>query len=70
MTCARYPRVTACYRGCPCANPTYSEAHFYLALTLEKSGRSQDARHHWRAYQQLAPNGEWVHLAREFSEQS
>jgi hypothetical protein len=21
---------------------------------------------HWRAYQELAPDGEWVHLAQEF----
>jgi len=49
-------------------NPTYGEAHFYLAVTLEKNGRSQEARLHWRAYQQLSPNGEWVHLAKEFSE--
>jgi tetratricopeptide (TPR) repeat protein len=26
------------------------------------------ARLHWKAYQELAPNGEWVHLAREFSD--
>jgi hypothetical protein len=31
-------------------------------------GQSQDARPHWRAYQQLAPEGEWVALAKEFSE--
>jgi hypothetical protein len=29
---------------------------------------SRDAQPHWRSYQQLAPNGEWVELAREFSE--
>jgi len=39
-----------------------------MAVALEKSGRSQEARPHWRAYQRLAPNGEWVALAREFSE--
>ena len=48
--------------------PLYADAHFYLAVTLEKMGLSQDARPHWRAYQQLAPNGEWVELAKEFSE--
>jgi len=37
-------------------------------VTLEKAGRSQEARSHWKAYQQLAPDGEWVHLAKEFSE--
>jgi len=45
-----------------------ADAHFYLAVTFEKMGLSQDARPHWRAYQQLAPQGEWVELAKEFSE--
>ena len=46
----------------------YPEAHFYLAVSLEKGGLSQEARLHWRAYQELAPDGEWVHLAQEFSD--
>ena len=29
-------------------------------------GRSIDARVHWNAYERLAPNGEWVELARNF----
>jgi hypothetical protein len=37
-------------------------------VTLEKMGRPADARVHWRAYQTLAPDGEWVELAREFSD--
>jgi hypothetical protein len=37
-------------------------------VTLEKSGQSQEARPHWRAYQQLAPTGELVDLAKEFSD--
>ena len=39
-----------------------------LAVTLEKAGKSQEARAHWRAYRQLAPEGEWVELAREFGD--
>ncbi|MNC91964.1 Tetratricopeptide repeat protein [compost metagenome] len=57
-----------CYRDALQLNPSYADAHFYMAVTLEKSGRSSEARPHWRAYQQLAPNGEWVELAKEFSE--
>jgi tetratricopeptide (TPR) repeat protein len=49
-------------------NPDYPNAHFYLAVTLEKMGQSADAQPHWRAYQSLAPGGEWVDLAREFSD--
>jgi len=49
-------------------NGEYAEGHFYLAVTLEKMGRSPEARQHWRAYQFLAPDGEWVDLAREFGD--
>jgi tetratricopeptide (TPR) repeat protein len=64
----RYPQAQACYRDALKLNSTYADAHFYLAVTLEKNGQSQDARAHWRSYQQLAPNGEWVELAKEFSD--
>ena len=46
----------------------YADAHFYLAVTLEKMGRSGESKAHWRAYRQLAPDGEWVDLAKQFSE--
>jgi hypothetical protein len=49
-------------------NSSYADAHFYLAVTLEKMGHSQEAKPHWKTYQRLAPNGEWVELAREFSD--
>jgi tetratricopeptide (TPR) repeat protein len=64
----RFAEAQACYREALNLNPFYADAHFYLAVTFEKMGLSQDARPHWRAYQQLAPQGEWVELAREFSE--
>jgi len=64
----RYSDARNCYRDALHLNPTYADAHFYLAVTLEKNGQSQEARLHWKAYQELAPNGEWVHLAREFSD--
>jgi tetratricopeptide (TPR) repeat protein len=64
----RFPEAQACYREALRLNPFYADAHFYLAVTFEKMGQSQDARSHWRSYQQLAPQGEWVELAREFSE--
>lgn len=65
---ARYLDAEACYREALGLNPGYADAHFYLAVTLEKIGRSADARTHWRAYQSLAPTGEWIELAREFSD--
>jgi tetratricopeptide (TPR) repeat protein len=64
----RFTEAQACYREALRLNPFYADAHFYLAVTFEKMGLSQEARPHWRAYQQLAPKGEWVELAKEFSE--
>ena len=64
----RYEEAAGCYRNALSLNPAYPDTHFYLAVTLEKLGFSADAKPHWRAYQHLAPNGEWVELAREFSE--
>jgi tetratricopeptide (TPR) repeat protein len=64
----RYTEAQSCYKEALRLNPFYADTHFYLAVTLEKMGLSNDARPHWRAYQQLAPQGEWVALAKEFSE--
>jgi tetratricopeptide (TPR) repeat protein len=64
----RYHDAEACYREALALNAAYPDAHFYLAVTLEKMGRSGEAQPHWRAYQRLAPDGEWVELAREFSD--
>jgi tetratricopeptide (TPR) repeat protein len=65
---ARYPEAQTCYREALRLNPFYADGHFYLAVTFEKLGLSHEARPHWRAYQQLAPQGEWVELAKEFSD--
>ncbi|MGE0862890.1 MAG: tetratricopeptide repeat protein [Vicinamibacterales bacterium] len=65
---ARYGDAELAYREALALNNSYADAHFYLAVTLEKMGRSIDARAHWRAYERLAPQGEWVELAREFSD--
>jgi tetratricopeptide (TPR) repeat protein len=65
---ARYADAEASYRNALALNNNYPDAHFYLAVTLEKMGRSIDARTHWRTYERLAPQGEWVELAREFSD--
>jgi tetratricopeptide (TPR) repeat protein len=64
----RFPEAASCYRRALGLNPLYADAHFYLAITLEKTGHSIEAKPHWRAYQQISPDGEWVELAREFSE--
>jgi tetratricopeptide (TPR) repeat protein len=64
----RFAEAQSCYREALRQNPFYADGHFYLAVTFEKMGLSAEARPHWRAYQQLAPQGEWVELAKEFSE--
>lgn len=65
---ARYAEAVAAYGDALAINPAYPEAHFYLAVTLEKLGRSAEARPHWREYRSLAPDGEFVELAKEFSD--
>jgi tetratricopeptide (TPR) repeat protein len=65
---ARYAEAVSAYRDALTINPAYPEAHFDLAVTLEKLGRSSEARPHWREYRTLAPDGEFVALAKEFSE--
>lgn len=65
---ARYVDAESSYRNALALNHSYADAHFYLAVTLEKMGRSVDARAHWRTYERLAPDGEWVELAKEFSD--
>jgi tetratricopeptide (TPR) repeat protein len=64
----RYAEAEACYLEALGLNPEYADANFYLAVTLEKMGRSAEARQYWKTYQSLAPDGEWVELAREFSD--
>jgi tetratricopeptide (TPR) repeat protein len=64
----RYDDALVCYRDAVALNNGYADAHFYLAVTLEKMGHSHEARPHWKMYQRLAPNGEWVELAKEFSD--
>jgi tetratricopeptide (TPR) repeat protein len=64
----RYAGALVCYRDAVELNPAYADAHFYLAVTLEKTGHSQEAKTHWRSYQELAPGGEWSELAKEFLE--
>ena len=62
----RFDGALVCYRDAVALNPGYPDAHFYLAVTLEKTGHSPEAKPHWKTYQELAPDGEWVELAREF----
>lgn len=64
----RYRAAEEYYLHALAVNPRYPEAHLYLAVALEKDGRSDEAKSHWRAYHTMAPDGEWAELAREFSD--
>ncbi len=64
----RYEEALVCYKEAVALNNGYADAHFYLAVTLEKMGHSLEAKPHWKIYQRLAPDGEWVELAKEFSD--
>ena len=64
----RYRAAEEYYLHALAVNPRYPEAHLYLAVALEKDGRSDEAKPHWRAYHTMAPDGEWAELAREFSD--
>jgi predicted TPR repeat methyltransferase len=64
----RYRAAEEYYLHALAVNPRYAEAHLYLAVALEKDGRSDEARPHWRAYHTMAPDGEWAELAKEFAD--
>ncbi|BCS35322.1 hypothetical protein TBR22_A45490 [Luteitalea sp. TBR-22] len=64
----RFAEAVRCYARALELGPDSAEACFYLAVAYEKLGRSQDARPLWQRYQRLAPEGEWIALAREFGE--
>jgi hypothetical protein len=64
----RYRAAEEYYLHALAVNPHYPEAQLYLAVALEKDGRSEEAKPHWRAYCAMAPDGEWAELAREFSD--
>jgi len=64
----RFAEAERYYRQALLISPGYPEVHLYLAVVLEKADRPSDARVHWQSYRNLAPDGEWAELAREFSE--
>jgi tetratricopeptide (TPR) repeat protein len=64
----RFDEAATAYLAALAVDDTHAEAHFYLAVTFEKLESSADARPHWEAYRQLAPDGAWAELAREFTE--
>ena len=46
-------------------SPEYADAHFNMAVFLEKAGRFSEAHGHWLAYVELDPKSQWAEIARE-----
>jgi tetratricopeptide (TPR) repeat protein len=45
-------------------SPSYADARYNLADTLDQSGRANEALPHWRAYARLDPTSRWGNYAR------
>lgn len=45
-------------------HPLFADAHFNLAMAYEEIGDWKAARRHWARYIEIAPDGQWVKLAR------
>ena len=56
----RFGDALRCYRDAVRLNAGYADAHFYLAVTLEKTATRPKRSRIGKAYQDLAPAGEWV----------
>ena len=44
---------------------SFADAHFNLAMAYEQLGEKAKARHHWRRYLDLEPNGTWAEIAKK-----
>ena len=60
----RMDDAIAAYRRAIELQPGYADAHYNLALTLERHGRRRTALPHWTAYLQLDGTGPWAQHAR------
>ncbi len=58
------PEAIAAYRHAIALNPQYADAHYNLALALERNGQRRSALEHWTRYLRLDPSGPWARHAR------
>jgi len=65
---SRFPEAQACYREALRLNPFYADAHFILRSRSRRWACHRRRGRIGARIQQLAPQGEWVELAKEFSE--
>ncbi|HBO44634.1 MAG TPA: O-linked GlcNAc transferase [Planctomycetaceae bacterium] len=56
--------AVAALSGALAHHADYPDAHYHLAKTLHRLGRSDEANRHWRAFLALAPDSPWADEAR------
>jgi tetratricopeptide (TPR) repeat protein len=61
----RHPEAESSFRNALAVHSDDPDAHFYLAITLERMGRSIDARPHWKASERLPPDCEAADSSKE-----
>lgn len=52
--------AVAALQGALSRHSQYADAHYHLARTLGELGREPEARHHWEAFLELAPDSPWA----------
>ncbi len=60
----RIPEAIEAYRSALALQPRYADAHYNLALALERTGKRRSALTHWTAYLRLDSQGPWADHAR------
>ena len=60
----RMPEAITAYRRAIALNPEYADAHYNLALALERNGQRRSALKHWTKYLRLDGSGHWAQHAR------
>jgi tetratricopeptide (TPR) repeat protein len=56
--------AVAAFEGALLYHDEYPDVHYHLARTLDELGRDEEAREHWNAFVELAPDSPWADEAR------
>ncbi len=56
--------AVAAFEGALACHPDYADVHYHLARTLEELDHACEARPHWQAFLDLAPDSPWADQAR------
>lgn len=60
----RVGEAVVAYQRALALQPRYADAHYNLALALERTGKRRQALRHWRLYLQLDDSSQWARHAR------